>query len=1033
MTFFGRHAGQSRFAVYLSIAVVGLCIASSGAGAAPIDDYNLAVKFYQQKRFSFAADLAADFLKASPNHEKAPLARLYLGQSLAEQKKYREARDVFRDFVKLHPEHKEVSLALYRIGESSHLLAEPDSAERELKTFLSRYPKDELAQYARLYLGETYLAREKYNTAAQEFQAVLNSADSEPIEEDARMGLARSRSAQQQWTEALTSYEQIVESGGRRAAEAQFAIGSIYYERGDFAKARETFEAFEAKFPGSALLGTAQLNAGYAAYQLQDFDAAKKRFHVAKQRPEQELAATYWLALTSHAEGEFANAATAFESILSKQVDGPDELLAKSLFYLGDSRLRTEAYPEALAAFQRVLKQYPNSSVADNAAHEATDAALRMQDYEAATQLNEVFATRYAKSPFADRQKLLLARSAVEQVEADPTNQAAIEQAEKTLKSLFGISGGVDRRARLELARLYQMLDRPQDAITAVEPMLGLPDSDEIIRDARLLAASLYLESNEPARASGLAKRVLSDTDGQNRTAREYLARAEAALGKWQQAKSAIDALPEGPSKTAVLVDAAESAFAAKEWNKAATWFEAAVTDADAPVAAFSGLAYSRFEQKNFVAAADAFGVLEGKAVNNQPLGSVAAWMRGLSLQNEGRTTSAQRVFEAGVASFATSGEKPLTDAADVEIAFNAYQMAKQAARIARDAREHERAERYYEVAVAQLQKLPQDRKNDLDKLINEWALLAYENEEFDRSDELFAKLLTIAPESEFADDAKLYLAESDFFAGNVDAAAEKFKELAASEKSDAYVKERSSVLLLDIAADQQNWEELTKLSQRFEKEFPSSRSQLYAKFRLGEAQLRTGQNAAAITTLKNARQMAMDVETSGSAWLPSVWVFLAEAAIQERQYALVEELSVEFAKRFPESPFQYLIDEIVGRMLKNQAEFEKAREAFARVTDSETGRRTETAAKSQLMIAETWLLQKNFEEALKAYYKVYVNYAFPEYQAPALYQAASCDESLQQWAKAAETYKILIDEFPSSEFAKKAQPRLEAAKLRIP
>ena len=71
-------------------------------------------------------------------------------------------------------------------------------------------------------------------------------------------------------------------------------------------------------------------------------------------------------------------------------------------------------------------------------------------------------------------------------------------------------------------------------------------------------------------------------------------------------------------------------------------------------------------------------------------------------------------------------------------------------------------------------------------------------------------------------------------------------------------------------------------------------------------------------------------------------------------------------------------------------------------------------------MIAETWFQEKNYEKARNEYLKVKYIYKFPEWQAPALFQAGLCDEVLGNIAKARETYSQVKAVYPESEFAKK-------------
>jgi TolA-binding protein len=77
------------------------------------------------------------------------------------------------------------------------------------------------------------------------------------------------------------------------------------------------------------------------------------------------------------------------------------------------------------------------------------------------------------------------------------------------------------------------------------------------------------------------------------------------------------------------------------------------------------------------------------------------------------------------------------------------------------------------------------------------------------------------------------------------------------------------------------------------------------------------------------------------------------------------------------------------------------------------------------------YLLEKDYKTAEQEYLKVDILYKFPEWQAPALQQAAACQEQLNRWADAVKTYQSLIDQFPQTEFATKAKDRLPAARKK--
>jgi TolA-binding protein len=401
--------------------------------------------------------------------------------------------------------------------------------------------------------------------------------------------------------------------------------------------------------------------------------------------------------------------------------------------------------------------------------------------------------------------------------------------------------------------------------------------------------------------------------------------------------------------------------------------------------------------------------------------------MRGLSLQLAKRRDDAIAAYQEGLKNFAPP-EGTAVAAEAVEPAQNAYRCGKGAARLLREAGQVEESDAAYAAAFKILTSLPAEQQTELDKLVNEWALLSYENQRYERSDELFKLLIEKRPDSELADDARLYLAESQFFAGKRDEAAAAFKVLADDSKADEFVRRRASLLLLDIAADREDWDELLKDADRFLERFPESDQRAYARYRSGEAALQLDQLNRAIADL-SALAAVQDEKVTKSEWYSSVYVLLGEAQFRAKDYPAVEKTVAEFRQRFPASPLLYHADEILGRSYKQRAMMTDARAALTKVTNSEAGRRTRTAAKAQFHIAETYLIEKDYAAALAEYYKVYVNYQFPEWQAPALFQAGQCDESLGNKKEATTTYETLMKEFGDTEFAKKAQERLAEIK----
>ena len=200
-------------------------------------------------------------------------------------------------------------------------------------------------------------------------------------------------------------------------------------------------------------------------------------------------------------------------------------------------------------------------------------------------------------------------------------------------------------------------------------------------------------------------------------------------------------------------------------------------------------------------------------------------------------------------------------------------------------------------------------------------------------------------------------------------------------------------------------------------------------QFYRGNAQLNLGDTAAAEKTLGELAEQASDAKIGQSNWIGHLWALLAEAQVRQKKYEAVIATADKARAWKADSPTHYLLDEVVGRAWKNQAKFSEAITAFTRVVESEAGSRTETAAKAQLMIAETHFLQKKYPTARDGYLKVYFLYKFPEWQAPALFQAGQCEELIgsdESRDGARKWYQTLQKEFADTEFAQKAAARLK-------
>lgn len=992
------------------------------------DDYAAAVGFYKQNRWSFAEEAFKKFLKEHPQHDRAPFARLYLGLVLTNQEKYQESRRVLEGFVKDYPRNQQVPQALYRIAEASYFLDDLPRAEADFLAFLAKSPEDPLREYALPYLADAQLRLGKAELAATNFAAAIKLFPQGKLLEDSRWGLAKALEAQQKFSEATEIYRQLAANpAGTRAAQAQLQIASRFFEQREFAQAAAEYLELVKKFPESKYVPTAHLNAGYAYYEQKDFKSAASQFELAAKDEQQAPLGHYWHGMAQKQLGDLAAAEAIFKTAFEKH--GAHSIAEQILFQWADCELRLAKFDSAEKHFAEVVKRWPEGAWADDSlyfageaalqrANRATDEAVRLAAIEAAEGYVQQFTTSQPNSGlklYNDllRSRVLLARGA----------EADVVAASEILKSVLASAQRpqTQAQARYHLARAQQRLKQPAAVVETLEPLVAQVRAEgaksEFIDGLVLYASSLLMDKKYAAAKTAAADYVRLVPQGdQLDQALAVQALAQAQLKEFDAARESVEQLRRSVPKSLLLhstaLQLADVAYAQKEFEVAQHWYASVIAagpDSSSYVPALSGQSWSQFERKQFQAAAAGFE----KIVQDFPqhaLAPEAAFKWGESLLLDGQLAEAAQAFSKSFEQFSPGKY--------------GYLCGLEAARTHRRLNNIEDADAAYRQL---LEKYP--KPDNLDKLLYEWALTNYHAERYARSDEIFRRIVAEFPDSDVADDARFFLAESDLDAGKVDEAKQVFQELEQSPKSDVEVQQRCLLQLMAIAEVQQKWDDLQAISEKSRSRFPEGLYRSDSDFFLALSQLQLQKAEPALQLLKPLAAAKANPAMKEKHWFPRVFVLLAEIYWQQKQYPEAMATIAELREWDAKSPFLYQANEVLGRVYKMQARFDEARTAFQAVLDDPLAKRTETAAKAHFLIAETYLLQKNYKSALEHFLKVYILYKFPDWQAPALFQAAGCDEMLGQWNKAVENYELLLKEFPHSDWAMKAKPLLEKAR----
>jgi len=968
------------------------------------DQYAVAAGHYTRQRWALAAEQFHAFAERFSTHAKANQARFFGAEALVQLGRHHEAAEGFRDYLRREPDGAWARPARFRAAEADYLAGKYDSARGDLERFLADFPDDDLNGFVLPYLGSILLSNEQYEAAEKHFRDALRRFPQGKMQDDCRFGLARALDRQGQTEEAQRLYLAVAaKKGGSLADDAQFHLGALHYAAERFDEALVAFEPFESTMSDSPRRPMAQLGRGWALFRLGRREEAARAFESVAADAQVAVEARYWLGLTRKADKDWDAAAQTFLESVREHSDHP--LAAALRFHAGDCLLRAGDLPAAAAEFDAVIRGAPpGNEWIDDAFRGRVLAALRADDHAAVERLAAEFDGRVAESPLRDDVQRLLARSRLGRKQY----RRAIEVLEPLVEGRAETPTADDR---FLLAMAYAGLDATQEALDALQPALGSA-TGELRADVRRLEASLLMKLARYAEAGAVLEQLRQD----DATNLADLAVCYAKTGQLEKAQRAYEQLvhkaPDRELLSSTTEQLAEAAYEAGDAGRASQWFGALADDAQAgqhQIQGLSGLAWSQYRAGDLERAAATFGRLLEKGPP-PALAAEAALARGQILEDLGQMDPALSMYDAVIERYTDS---------------EPYSQALWAAARLRDALEQDReAAALYERLAGEF---PQFAA--IDAVLYGWAWSLRDLGQEEESWALFERLCHDHPSSSYRADASLELARRAFDEGDRPRARQLVGEVLAGRPRDDL---RGNALYLSgqIAAADERWDEASQAFEQLLDEGPDESLRLLAEYGLAEAAFRRNDHQAARERFDRLRRAC---QGRPERWLAVIPLRLVQTLCHEKKWSEAYEIAATIEAAYPGFPEQYEVDYAIGRCLSARADFEAAREAYRKVIRSSEGAKTETAAKAQLMIAESYYHQENYEAALREYLALEILYDFPALQAAALLQAGKCHEMLGEWKEAAEQYTLLLKGYPESDLVEDATQRLAAARSRLP
>jgi tetratricopeptide (TPR) repeat protein len=360
----------------------------------------------------------ASRLLPTPSHWRAR-TYYYLGEAYYTQGLHREAEGMYRLVLTGYPRSNVAAPALQglvaslsKLGETELALKEQETfmlalanadseggtnalavgaiyfnkhqyeeALREYQDFLDKNPTDPKAAAALASMGDCYYRLQYYDQAIATWGDLLARFPAAPEVEEGLYRIADTQFGLGRFEEARATYRRLGSeyAHGAHAADAAFGIANAAYNLGQDEAAITAFNTFIDAYPADPRVEDAELGIQSAYYR-----SGKDMTDYLASHPDSPLAAdVYWTkGQQAFADGRYQAAVAEFEKIT---LDYPDsESGPGALFYMAESYYRMEELEQAHAGYQNFITTHPEHELAELAHFRAATIRFKMESYEQA-------------------------------------------------------------------------------------------------------------------------------------------------------------------------------------------------------------------------------------------------------------------------------------------------------------------------------------------------------------------------------------------------------------------------------------------------------------------------------------------------------------------------------------------------------------------------------------------------------------------------------------------------------------------------
>lgn len=380
---------------------------NKGSDKVRIAHYGLGWVYHKQEIYHWASD---SFNKAAQGDDE--LARKALYYKAVNEKlgsRYNNAIETFRNFGEKYKEDLWVEEAYYEWAITAYEMGIYGEA---IEVLLDLVRSDMSLDWAgKIYtlLGEAYFANKEYTRALQAYEEAEQLADIDPsVKRQARFQKAWVQYSNQAYTQAQPIFEELhneapdTELGG----EALFWSADCYFHMRRYGPASNQFARFLSQNSDHELTGAARYSLGWSYFMMGSYEKAIEPFKLFLNHYDPPSIALYPYDTDSelrlgdayYALAQYDMAIENYQTALGEDPGGD-----YALFQIANSHYRSDKTYEAVTTFRRLLQNYPDSRLREQAQYNIAYVYLNAGNYTQAVNEFQVVINKYPNTNWAAR------------------------------------------------------------------------------------------------------------------------------------------------------------------------------------------------------------------------------------------------------------------------------------------------------------------------------------------------------------------------------------------------------------------------------------------------------------------------------------------------------------------------------------------------------------------------------------------------------------------------------------------------------